>query len=115
MICSTTRLTEPMKIGKSNWFLHTVIDTNIILKRSFLNIALSNLTTIASDIRNINGSFEWIPHAGRRYNPILAKELYVTRILGIRIIGKDEVLVYFVAAPISTNSQRYFILSLIFY
>ncbi|XP_011503482.1 PREDICTED: uncharacterized protein LOC105366659 [Ceratosolen solmsi marchali] len=78
-----------------------------VLLLSFLNMALSRAITIISDIRSFNGSFQWIPYASTRCNPLLKNDLYVIHIVGLRIISYDEVLVYFIAAPLHSGSERF--------
>ncbi|XP_031782006.1 uncharacterized protein LOC103317425 isoform X3 [Nasonia vitripennis] len=101
---------ESARIGKTPWILHTIVHFSSLHNISVLNMAISRSNTLNRESKTHevhHGSGNWNPRSSRLFKPLLADDLYVTRILAAKVDSEDEATAYFVAAPVANVSRRF--------
>ena len=97
---------EPVVIGATDWLLHGVLQPrNDSLHRTTIGLAVSKKETLDRD-RDTASSSTWMPHASNTYKPLVANDIWVMRVLNVKVNGEDEALAYFLAAPVANFSRR---------
>ncbi|KAJ8679633.1 hypothetical protein QAD02_015420 [Eretmocerus hayati] len=97
---------ESVRVGESSWLIHTIVQQDERRRLSLINLAISRADILAQDMDEFDT--DWIPDAGDRYRALLpSNQLYVTSILGAKIVDEGQAETFFIAAPIHDFSVRF--------